>query len=66
MADYVTLMGAEDVSRAAGRMQSAADDMKRAAGEIDAAMERHRRWADDWLDRLQIALENHTTGATRS
>jgi len=35
MADYVTLLGAEEVSRAANRMQQAAADMQRAADRIE-------------------------------
>lgn len=53
---YVTLMGAEQVQSAAGRMVSAAEEMRRAAGSIDDALERHRRFLDDWLMRLEDVM----------
>lgn len=64
MADYITLMGAEDV-RAAGRsISSAADDMRNAAGTIDSAMRDHRIALSDFLfefnqsiDRLEAVLK---------
>ena len=56
MPDYITLMGAEDVSRAGHRMQSAAEQMSRAAGTIDEALFRHQRFLDEWLQRLESAL----------
>lgn len=51
MSQYMTLVGAEDVSRAASNMRSAADDMTRAAANIAAALEQHQRFLDDWLVR---------------
>lgn len=56
MADYITLLGAEDVRSAASSMRSAADTMSSAASHIDHALERHRRFMDDWLSRLEAAL----------
>ena len=57
MADYVTLMGAEQVAGAARMMASAADDMNRAAGNVDSALERHQRFLDDWLMRLADVMQ---------
>lgn len=56
MTQYVTLVGAEDVARAASRMQSAADQMSSAASTISSALEQHQRFMDDWLQRLDGTL----------
>lgn len=56
MSQYVTLLGAEEVSRAASRMQSAADDMRAAASNLDSILERQQRFMDDWLVRLNGTL----------
>ena len=61
MAEYVTLLGAEDVSRAAGRMQSAAEEMSRAASNFQSAMEQHQRFMDDLLQRLDGILQDRTS-----
>lgn len=39
MADYITLLGAEDVSRASSRMKEAAHQMEQAASSIAYSME---------------------------
>lgn len=57
MADYVTLLGAEQVERAGYKMAEAADQMMRAAGYMDEAMQRHQRFMDDWLIRFEQAIE---------
>jgi hypothetical protein len=57
MSNYVTLLGAEEVQRAAGRMESAAREMQQAASAMEHTFEMHRRWADDWLQRLATTLE---------
>jgi len=61
MSQYVTLLGAEEVSRAAGRMQSAADQMSSAASNLDSILERHQRFLDDWLIRLDGTLTDRTS-----
>lgn len=53
MADYITLLGAEEVSRASGGMQSAAAEMKSAAGYFDDVMRQHRIFMEDWLARFE-------------
>lgn len=58
MAEYINLLGAEDVSRAASQMSSAASDMQRAADSISYSLEAHQRFMDDWLLRLQGVLEH--------
>lgn len=57
MSNYITLMGAEDVSRAGSRMASAAEQMSRAAGSIDDALQRHQQFLDDWLMRFEAVME---------
>lgn len=56
MSNYVTLMGAEEVSRAGSRMQDAASTMQGAASNIAYALEQHQRFLDDWLARLNDTL----------
>lgn len=55
MPDYMTLMGAEDVSRAGYSMKSAAEEMSRAAANIDDALRRHQMFMEDWLQRYESA-----------
>lgn len=57
MADYVTLMGTEDVRSAGSQMRSAAEDMKRAASQIESAFETHERFLTNWLMDFRQALE---------
>lgn len=57
MAEYMTLMGAEDVRAAGNRMSSAAEEMRRAAGQIDEALRRHEMFLSDWLQDFSTTLE---------
>ena len=57
MADYVTLLGSEDVRRAGYEIRSAAESMGSAASSISHSLEMHQRFLDDWLLRLQNTLE---------
>lgn len=57
MAEYVHLLGAEDVRAAGNAMRSAADDMRQAASSIDSVLERHQRFLDDWLIRFTEAMQ---------
>ncbi|RVD44916.1 hypothetical protein EN742_00800 [Mesorhizobium sp. M4A.F.Ca.ET.020.02.1.1] len=57
MAEHMHLIGAEDVRSAGSAMRSAAEDMRSAAFSIDSALDRHQRFLDDWLQRLEAALE---------
>lgn len=63
--EYVTLMGAEQVAQAAGRMSSAASDMQRAAGQIEAAFEQHQRFMTDWLQQFEAATTRPDPGLVR-
>jgi hypothetical protein len=58
MSNYVTLVGAEEVSRAGARMQDAAASMVGASGDLAYALEQHQRFLDDWLDRLSATLSD--------
>jgi hypothetical protein len=57
MSDYITLMGAEEVSRAGHSMRDAASSMNSAASTISNALEQHQRFMDDWLYRMKAILE---------
>lgn len=56
MAEYMHLVGAEDVSRAAHTMRDAAQQMSSAASGIGWSLEQHQRFMDDWLIRLNDVL----------
>ena len=57
MSEYVTLMGAEEVSKAGYVMRDAAAKMQMAVFNLDVALEQQRRFMDDWLQRLENALK---------
>ena len=57
MADYITLLGAEDVRRAASVISQAASTMQSAASQIEDSLLRHRMFLDDWLVRFEEALK---------
>ena len=61
MGDYVTLLGAEDVRRAASEIAHAAAEMQRAANWIAEALAQHERFMDDWLARLVGAMSARGT-----
>lgn len=66
MADYVTLLGAEQVQSAGNTIASAAHEMSRAASTIDGAFHQHNQRMEDWLDQAQATLdENKTVEALR-
>lgn len=60
MSQYVHLVGAEDVSRAASIMRSAADEMSRAASSFQHSLEMHQQFLEDWLVRLDGTLTDRT------
>ena len=68
MAEYVHLIGAEDVRSAGLTMRSAADEMSRAASSISHSLECHQRFLDDWLSRIDGVLQDrvHDLGVTLS
>lgn len=58
MADYVTLLGSEEVARAASRMESAAASMNSAAYSMDAAVDRLERVLTNFTQELNGALQD--------
>lgn len=56
MTTYVTLLGAEEVSRAGSAMREAAESMNSAASYMDDVMLRHQRFMEDWLIRFEDAV----------
>lgn len=61
MVDYVTLLGAEEVSRAGSQMKSAAEDMSRAAASISESVYRYVRTTEELimsLERLATKIED--------
>lgn len=57
MADYITLLGVEQVSNASRRMNEAADEMQRAASCMDEVFRRHQLFMDQWLQEFSVLLE---------
>jgi hypothetical protein len=57
VSDRTILIGAEDVRSAGHTMARAAETMSSAASTIDGALERHQRFLDDWLQRLEHVVE---------
>ena len=55
--DYITLMGAEEVSRAGHNMQAAGQSMNSAASNLGEVLQQHQRFMDDWLYRFEAALQ---------
>lgn len=63
MSDYITLVGAEEVTRAAGRMQSAADQMSQAASSIDHSLEMFLRRFEELVVRMEEANKKEERSA---
>jgi len=55
--EYMYLQGSEEVGRAASSMKGSAEEMNRAAANIERSLERHQRFLDDWLYRLEQIIE---------
>lgn len=60
MSDYITLLGSEDVARAARQMDEAADTMRRAANTIDEAISRLALLLDEHANRIEAAIKGGT------
>jgi len=61
MSEYMHLVGAEQVQSAGNNMLRAADRMNNVAMSIDGSLERHQRFMDDWLQRLEQVLATMTS-----
>lgn len=55
----VTLYGAEDVLRAASRIEEAAQQMQRAADQTEDSNQRQRTFLEDWLRRFEECLQSN-------
>ncbi len=56
--ENIYLVGSEDVRNAASHMHSAADEMTRAASNLEGVFDRHQRFMDDWLQRLEGIMQD--------
>lgn len=56
--EYMTLLGAEQVERAASGMARAAEEMQRAAWAFDNAIERLRTILDEHASRVEAAVQD--------
>lgn len=50
------LIGAEEVRSAGYDMKQAADEMSRAASRIEAAFEQRRQWEEEYLARIEAVV----------
>ena len=62
MDSYITLLGTEEVSRAASTMRCAADTMSQAASSIDNSNEMFLRRFEDLVIRMEHALRTSDDG----
>lgn len=60
MTEYIHLVGAEDVQRAAGRISSAADTMSNAASSIEGSLEMFLRQFEQLVCRLEEVEMGHS------
>ena len=54
MSEYITLLGAEDVTRAASSMRSSAENMLRAANIISESNDQFIRRFEDLVTRMEM------------
>jgi len=57
MSEFITLLGAEDVSRAGSSMRAAANTMQGVAAQIEDSLDRHRNFLDAWIFRFEEAIK---------
>lgn len=55
MADYITLLGAEQVQSAANTMSAAADKIRSAVYNMECSFESNQRFMENWLIRFEAA-----------
>lgn len=63
MSNYVTLLGAEDVTRAAGRMENAADTISRAFASLEYVLNTFMYNFECAVVRMEAAAEKIEKGA---
>lgn len=61
MAEYMTLMGAEQVQRASNAISQAAEDMKRAASMIDESVHQLGRVLGNFSDNMASIMHRAET-----
>ena len=66
MAEYIHLIGAEDVRRASNQIQNAASDMIRAASAFENSLHQHMLFMEEWLGRLETVLTDKNSYPRRS
>jgi len=59
MSNYITLLGAEDVSKAGFNILSAADNINRAVGNFDEPLRAHQRFMEEWLQTFERILAEY-------
>jgi hypothetical protein len=59
MTEFITLLGAEEVSSAADIIRSAAEDINRAASQIEDTSFRFLRQFEELVQRLENLKENN-------
>jgi len=60
MEKYITLLGTEDVQRAARNIQDAATDISNAVANFEDSLNRQRIFLDEWLGRLEDIMKKPT------
>ena len=55
--DTITLIGAENISRAGWQMHDAAERMANVSANMQSVFEAHQRFLDDWLLRFEAVLD---------
>ena len=64
MAEFITLIGAEDVRHAGHVIRDAAVDIQNAASSMAETAARHRDWMDEALSRFERLIERFEAAAT--
>lgn len=62
MAEFIHLIGADDVRSAGHKMQAAATDMSNAAANLEHTLHIHRIFMDEWLMRFEEILNRDKEG----
>lgn len=57
MSEYIHLIGTEEIARGANNIVAAAREISSAVSYLDSVINRHQQFMDQWLDRLERAME---------
>lgn len=66
MADYVTLLGSEEVGTAGRNIRESGVNMMEAANRINESLRLHQQFMDDWLERYQQMLLTDAVSSGRA